>query len=163
MRLKLALQLVHLSSALLIILLLPKILADGEERPVVLSSVSSSAIRAASPMVKLPTKPEDSYIEQVNRVETPAFQKNYQYGVSKIIHACWIRELCSYLPPSRVHFHQLDPGACFTPLSSQNKSAQLLLWWIGRPVEMCARTVVNSCLPIDGSHGKLLLDYDVVS
>lgn len=153
----------HLSSALLVILLLPKLLASEDEQPVVLSSLSSSAIRTSAPMVELPDKPEDSYIEEVNRVKTLAFQRDYQYGVSKIIHACWIRELCSYLPASRVHFHQLDPGSCYSPLSSQSRIAQLLLWWIGRPVEMCARTVVNSCLPVDGSHGRFLVDYDIES
>ncbi|KZL80510.1 ww domain-containing oxidoreductase [Colletotrichum incanum] len=158
------LQLIHLSSALLILLLLPKMLADGERQPVVVSSLTSSAIRSAAPMVALPDDAKDSYMEQVSRVEDVAIQKSYQYGIAKIIHASWIRELCNrHLPAveGRVHFHQLDPGACFTPLSSHVFVGRLLLWFIGRPVEMCARTVVNSCLPVEGSHGRLLVDYDV--
>ncbi|OHF04213.1 hypothetical protein CORC01_00552 [Colletotrichum orchidophilum] len=158
------LQLIHLSSALLILLLLPKMLADGEEQPVVLSSLTSSAIRSAASMVALPDDAKDSYLEQVSDVKDAATQKSYQYGLAKIIHACWIRELCArHLPGSnpRIHFHQLDPGACFTPLSSHIFVGRLLLWFIGRPVEMCARTVVNSCLPIVGSHGKMLIDYDI--
>ncbi|KXH29052.1 hypothetical protein CSIM01_02121 [Colletotrichum simmondsii] len=159
-----ALQLIHLSSALLITLLLPKMLADGETQPVVLCSLTSAAIRSAAPMVELPDDAKDCYLEQVSNVKDLATQKSYQYGLAKIIHACWIRELCArHLSgsTSRIHFHQLDPGACFTPLSSQVLIGRLLLWFIGRPVEMCARTVVNSCLPLIGSHGKLLIDYDI--
>ncbi|GKT58046.1 WW domain-containing oxidoreductase [Colletotrichum tofieldiae] len=149
---------------LLILLLLPKMLADGEIQPVVVSSLTSSAIRSAAPMVALPDDEKDSYLEQVNRVEDVAIQKSYQYGIAKIIHASWIRELCHrHLPAveGRVHFHQLDPGACFTPLSSHVFVGRLLLWFIGRPVDVCAQTVVNSCLPVEGSHGRLLVDYDV--
>ncbi|KAK1708748.1 hypothetical protein BDP67DRAFT_524559 [Colletotrichum lupini] len=158
------LQLIHISSALLILLLFPKMLADGETQPVVLCSLTSAAIRSAAPMVELPDDAEDCYLEQVSNVKDAATQKSYQYGLAKIIHACWIRELCArHLTGSnpRIHVHQLDPGACFTPLSSQVLIGRLLLWFIGRPVEMCARTVVNSCLPLIGSHGKLLVDYDV--
>ncbi|KAK1635786.1 hypothetical protein BDP81DRAFT_41726 [Colletotrichum phormii] len=158
------LQLTHLSSALLIVLLFPKMLADGDNQPVVLCSLTSAAIRSAAPMVELPDDAKDSYLKQVSNVKDAATQKSYQYGLAKIIHACWIRELCArHLPGSkpRIHFHQLDPGACFTPLSSQVLIGRLLLWFIGRPVEMCARTVVNSCLPLLGSHGKMLIDYDV--
>ncbi|KAK1540972.1 hypothetical protein CPAR01_06961 [Colletotrichum paranaense] len=158
------LQLIHVSSALLILLLFPKMLADGETQPVVLCSLTSAAIRSAAPMVELPDDAEDCYLEQVSNVKDAATQKSYQYGLAKIIHACWIRELCArHLTGSnpRIHVHQLDPGACFTPLSSQVLIGRLLLWFIGRPVEMCARTVVNSCLPLIGSHGKLLVDYDV--
>lgn len=160
----LALQLIHISSALLILLLFPKMLADGEKQPVVLCSLTSAAIRSAAPMVELPNDPKDCYLKQVSNVKDAATQKSYQYGLAKIIHACWIRELCArHLSGSnpRIHFHQLDPGACFTPLSSQILIGRLLLWFIGRPVEMCARTVVNSCLPLIGSHGKLLVDYDI--
>lgn len=157
-----ALQLVHLSSALLLLLLLPKLLADGAERPVVVTSVSSTAIQTSGPMIELPENVEDSYIETVNQVKTPSFQRDYQYGVSKVAQACWVRQLSLYLPASKVQIHQLDPGSCYSPLSSENKSAQWILWWISRPVEMCARTVVNSCLPIEQSHGRLLLDYDLV-
>ncbi|GKT84116.1 LOW QUALITY PROTEIN: WW domain-containing oxidoreductase [Colletotrichum tofieldiae] len=148
---------------LLILLLLPKMLADGEIQPVVVSSLTSSAIRSAAPMVALPDDEKDSYLEQVSRVEDVAIQKSYQYGIAKIIHASWIRELCHrHLPvEGRVHFHQLDPGACFTPLSSHVFVGRLLLWFIGRPVDVCAQTVVNSCLPVEGSHGRLLVDYDV--
>ncbi|KXH66749.1 hypothetical protein CSAL01_06140 [Colletotrichum salicis] len=157
-------QLTHLSSALLILLLFPKMLADGDNQPVVFCSLTSAAIRSAAPMVELPDDAKDSYLEQVSNVKDAATQKSYQYGLAKIIHACWIRELCArHLPGSnpRIHFHQLDPGACFTPLSSQVLIGRLLLWFIGRPVEMCARTVVNSCLPLPGSHGKMLIDYDI--
>ncbi|KAK1980432.1 hypothetical protein LZ30DRAFT_130658 [Colletotrichum cereale] len=158
------LQLTHISSALLILLLLPKMLADGEKQTVVITSLTSSAIRSAAPMVSLPDDAKDSYMEQVSRVEDIAIQKSYQYGIAKIIHASWIRELCHrHLPAveGKVHFHQLDPGACFTPLSSRVFVGRLLLWFIGRPVEVCARTVVNSCSPVEGSHGRLLVDYDV--
>ncbi|KAK1511158.1 uncharacterized protein CCOS01_14920 [Colletotrichum costaricense] len=131
-----------------------RVTADGWEE----------TIRSAAPMVELPDDAKDCYLEQVSNVKDAATQKSYQYGLAKIIHACWIRELCArHLTGSnpRIHVHQLDPGACFTPLSSQVLIGRLLLWFIGRPVEMCARTVVNSCLPLIGSHGKLLVDYDV--
>ncbi|KAK1478393.1 hypothetical protein CTAM01_14995 [Colletotrichum tamarilloi] len=118
---------------------------DGETQPVVLCSLTSAAIRSAAPMVELPDDAEDCYLEQVSNVKDAATQKSYQYGLAKIIHACWIRELCArHLTGSnpRIHVHQLDPGACFTPLSSQVLIGRLLLWFIG-------------------SHGKLLVDYDV--
>ncbi|KAL2879778.1 hypothetical protein SGCOL_004821 [Colletotrichum sp. CLE4] len=139
-------------------------LADGDNQPVVLCSLTSAAIRSAAPMVEVPDDAKESYLEQVSNVKDAATQKSYQYGLAKMIHACWIRELCArHLRGSnpRIHIHQLDPGACFTPLSSRVLIGRLLLWFIGRPIEMCARTVVNACLPLIGSHGKMLVDYDV--
>ncbi|KAK7968825.1 retinol dehydrogenase 14 [Apiospora saccharicola] len=162
------LQLVHLSAALLVALILPKILADAEKTaglpPVVLSSVSSLSIRTNSPWLKLPATPEESYLASINRVDTTPAQNQGQYGITKIAHTCWVRDLCLRLPPGtegKVHIHSVDPGICPSPLSKISFSAKLFLFWAGRPVEISARAVVNSCLPTAGSHGKLMVDYDV--
>lgn len=163
-----ALQLVHLSAALLVALILPKLLADAEASPgsppVVLSSVSSLSIRSNSPWLKLPATPGASYLASINRVDTTPAENQGQYGITKIAHTCWIRDLCARLPAGaadKVHIHSVDPGICPSPLSKISLTAKLFLVWAGRPVEMSARAVVNSCLPVAGSYGKLMVDYDV--
>ncbi|KAK6841105.1 NAD P-binding protein [Apiospora arundinis] len=175
------LQLLHLSTALLMVLILPQILASEAESgrpPVVLSSISSLSIRTAARAIKLPAAPEESFLGRFRRLDLTAEEQAYQYGVTKIINLCWIRELCARLPPppappsssgphsssaasAKVHIHAPDPGVCASPLSTNNTPSKVFLWLFGRPVEMSARVVVNSCLPIAGAHGKLLIDYDV--
>ncbi|KAK7923584.1 3-oxoacyl-reductase [Apiospora marii] len=162
------LQLVHLSAALLVALILPRLLVDAEANPgappVVLSSVSSLSIRSNSPWLKLPATPGESYLASINRVDTTPAENQGQYGITKIAHTCWVRDLCLRLPPGaadRVHVHSVDPGICPSPLSKISFTARLFLLWVGRSVEMSARAVVNSCLPVAGSHGKLMVDYDV--
>ncbi|KAK8043750.1 short-chain dehydrogenase/reductase family protein [Apiospora phragmitis] len=160
---------------LLIVLILPKLLAanaDNDETaggspPVVLSSVSSLSIRSNAPFIKLPATAKESYLAQLNRVDTSDADKRNQYGFAKIVHTCWLRDLCARLPSpeianKKIQIHSVDPGVCPSPLSKFSIFSKMFLLWVGRPVEMSARAVVNSCLPIPGSHGKLLLDYDVV-
>ncbi|KAK8054974.1 short-chain dehydrogenase [Apiospora rasikravindrae] len=141
------LQLVHLSAALLFALILPKLLANAEETrnlpPVVLSNVSSLSIRSTAPFLKLPATPAESYLAQLNRVDTTVTEKRNHAG-------------------DRVQIHSVDPGICPSPLSKFSIFSKIFLLWAGRPVEMSARAVVNSCLPVTGSHGKLMMDYDVV-
>lgn len=158
----------HLSAALLIALILPKIIAEAEKTPglppVMLSNVSSLSIRTCSPWLKLPATPGESYLTSINRVDTTSAENQAQYGFAKIAHMCWIRDLCARLPrgtEDKVHIHSVDPGICSSPLSKTSFTAKMFLLWAGRPVEMSARVVVNSCLPVAGSHGKLLINYDV--
>lgn len=163
------------------VLILPQILASEAESgrpPVVLSSISSLSIRTAARAIKLPAAPEESFLGRFRRLDLTAEEQAYQYGVTKIINLCWIRELCARLPPppappsssgphsssaasANVHIHAPDPGVCASPLSTNNTPSKVFLWLFGRPVEMSAHVVVNSCRPIAGSHGKLLVDYDV--
>ncbi|KAK7990020.1 DSS1/SEM1 family-domain-containing protein [Apiospora arundinis] len=174
------LQLLHLSTALLLVLILPRILdAESGRPPVVLSSISSLSIRTAARAINLPAAPEESFLGRFRRLDLTVEEQAYQYGITKIINLCWIRELCARLPTpplapassngpdssngasAKVHIHAPDPGVCASPLSTNNTPSKVFLWFFGRPVEMSARVVVNSCLPIAGAHGKLLVDYDV--
>jgi len=48
-------------------------------------------------------------------------------------------------------------------IAALNWEARVFSAIFGRPLEMCARVVANSCIPDEASHGRLLLDYDVVA
>ncbi|KAK8096234.1 short-chain dehydrogenase/reductase family protein [Apiospora kogelbergensis] len=155
------LQLQHLSTALLFVLILPRILADADSGrpPVVLSSISSLSIRSSARAVKLPASPEESYLGQFSRSDLVDEMQGFRYGLTKIINLCWVRELCARIPQgsgdAKVQIHAPDPGACLSPLTDSNLPSRIFLWCFGRPLEMSARVIVNSCLPIEGSHGKL--------
>ena len=137
----------------------------------VISNVSTCGIRPAllSLFNMLPLSPEASLLEHLSFVQPAATKEKYHannlYIHAKLLHAMWIRELCARLPESargKVHIHQVDPGVCRTALAEfPMTSLRAMLWLNGRSVETSARTVVNSCLPLQGSHGRVLVDYDV--
>ncbi|KAK8006766.1 hypothetical protein PG989_000756 [Apiospora arundinis] len=157
------LQVIHLSCALLVILLLPNLQRSATERhaPTVISNVSSSAVRLTAPWVKYPCPNPSAagYLKDVN--DGKASWKLAQYGVCKIVSYCWFEALSSFLDPSQVHVHSLDPGVTKSPLSTSSLLARIFLSIFGRPPVVCGRAIVNSCLPVENAHGAMLWDYEV--
>ncbi|KAK8022843.1 Short-chain dehydrogenase/reductase SDR [Apiospora rasikravindrae] len=161
------LQVIHLSCALLSILLLPKLQDSAKQRhsPAVISNVSSSSVRMTAPMMKFP---------KVNQPKPPApagylrdmsdgkvTWKLAQYGACKIAHYCWTEALSSLLDPGQVHVHSLDPGCTRSPLSTSSLVARAYLKAFGRSPLICGRAIAHSCLPVENSHGAMLWDYEV--
>ena len=176
-------QLIHLSSALLTVLLWPTLLRSAEATgsKAILVNVSSNGVSTAVPFLKAPeaiakkksaakaekgtSATETPFLRYVNKPRKS--QQNLQYGKTKLIHLYFIRELNRHLEAygDKVEVRSLDPGVTMSEISTVNMSARILgKLLVYRSLEPCARTVVNSCVVRDGEnlHGVLLRDYDVV-
>ncbi|KAK7960296.1 hypothetical protein PG996_010934 [Apiospora saccharicola] len=156
------LQVIHLSCALLTILLLPKLQTSADENraPAVISNVSSSAVRMTAPWIRFPKRRRVvDYLRDVS--DDKVVWKLGQYGVCKIVSYCWFGALASRLDPSHVHVHSLDPGCTKSPLSTNSLPARIFLGVFGRSPLLCGRAIANSCLPVEDAHGAMLWDYEV--
>jgi len=77
----------------------------------------------------------------------------------------FMKELGQHVPASRVILNSQDPGSAWTALTNGNKEAlvqKVFMRITQRPVEVCARTLVNAIVQGKSTHGKLMVDYDVV-
>ncbi|KAK8109334.1 Retinol dehydrogenase 12 [Apiospora sp. TS-2023a] len=141
------LQVIHLSCALLTILLLPKLQTSADEN------------RAPRRHQQRLFRPVVDYLRDVS--DDKVVWKLGQYGVCKIVSYCWFGTLASLLDPSHVHVHSLDPGCTKSPLSTNSIPARIFLGVFGRSPVLCGRAIANSCLPVENAHGAMLWDYEV--
>ncbi|KAK8075892.1 hypothetical protein PG994_003164 [Apiospora phragmitis] len=156
------LQVIHLSCALLAMLLLPKLQKSAEEHhsTTVISNVSSSAVRMTAPWIKFPNERSAvGYLRDMSDGKNVV--KLAQYGLCKIVNYCWFETLSSLLDPSQVHIHSLDPGVTKSPLSTSSLAARLFMGVFGRSPIICGRAIAHSCLPVENAHGAMLWDYEV--
>lgn len=112
--------------------------------------------------------PDETLLRAVDRVGSYAAQRQ-QYGLTKLLHLYWLRELCGRWPgsrtePQRLQIHACDFGVArgSAGIAAINWEARIFGKVFGRPPETCAKVVARSCVPRDGSHGKLFLDYDII-
>jgi NAD(P)-dependent dehydrogenase (short-subunit alcohol dehydrogenase family) len=166
-----ALQINHLSSAFLTILLLPTLAASAEKHQVktVLTSISSWSILNSGLFAKNWWKiPKGGLLKNIH--DTKPAGRGLEYGHSKVAYLYFLRELCHRLDkgvgsreniPGSIIVNSVDPGTTRSTVTDAFMSKgplRVLLNYISRPVELCSRTVVNACIPRDESHGKLFVD-----
>jgi NAD(P)-dependent dehydrogenase (short-subunit alcohol dehydrogenase family) len=166
-----ALQINHLSSALLTILLLPTMAASAEKHQIktVLTNISSWSILSSGLHAKKWWKiPKGGLLENIH--DTKPAGQGLEYGHSKIAYLYFIRELCHHLDKGvgsekngsgSIIINSVDPGTASTNLTDvfmSEGALHLLLKYISRSVELCSRAVVNACIPRKESHGKLFVD-----
>ena len=157
------LQVNHLSCALLELLLLPTLerSAAAHGGPAVLSAVTSMGVRTSAPSMPAPA-PGATQLRAVDAVAA-YIGRRQQYGVTKLLHLFFLRELAARRRGRGVLVHACDFGVSrgAAGIATVNWEARLFSSVFGRPPEMCARVVAHSCVPREGEHGVLLLDYDV--
>jgi NAD(P)-dependent dehydrogenase (short-subunit alcohol dehydrogenase family) len=88
-----------------------------------------------------------------------------QYGRSKLLCMYFMRELAARVPASKVILNTQDPGTAWTGVTKPNKDElfmKVIMKISVRPVEVCARTLVHAAAVGEETHGKLMLDYDIV-
>lgn len=161
----------HLSTALLEVLLLPTLIRSAKEYGTisVLSSVASFSIAFAAPLLnsvlkklRQPKSPH-KLLKELSAVRNP--HRSQQYGIVKLVHLHFVRALAEHLGDAdrpRIVVHSVDPGATETPLTKVSRASLLLGTIVFRSRTMCARTFANSCIPQEHTQGSLLIDYDVV-
>jgi hypothetical protein len=91
--------------------------------------------------------------------------QQHQYGRSKLLCMYFMKELAARVPANRVVLNAQDPGSAWTQINFNNRGALVHRFFLKisqRPVEVCARTLVNAVAQGEGTHGRLLVDYDVV-
>lgn len=159
-----AAQVVHLSSALLSILLLPTLIdsAKRHDTKCLLLNISTGmALHSAAPFVHLPKElnGKDSFMRKV--IEAKTISHSLQYGKSKLAHIYFVRELCQQFDTTELQICSLDPGTTRSAISTSYLSSRVLGILAYRELEPCARTVVNACIPREGSHGAFIEDYNV--
>jgi hypothetical protein len=152
-------------------LLLPALFASAAkfQSRVVLTNIASWSVLSVAPHVKRLMKAADgTLLHTVD--DLISSEMSAQYGKCKLLYLCFLRELCEKLGGTvhnkygSVIINSVEPRTAETRLSLVNLSTgmgRLLLNYIGRPVEMCARPVVNACQSREDSHGKLFVDNNL--
>ena len=88
-----------------------------------------------------------------------------QYGRSKLLCMHFMRELAAHVPASKIILNSQDPGSAWTRITNSNKDAMVMRFFMrisSRPIEVCARMLVHAVAETEETHGKLMVDCDVV-
>lgn len=166
-----AVQVNHLACAQLEVLLIPKLVQSAQKHNTtgVLSVITSLNARIASPLMPTPKKGQTL----LHVIDTrPGYMQRLQYGFSKLVHLYFIRELSDFIheqakkhniSTDRLQIHAVDLGVVRgRGIATINLSARLFGLIFGRPAEIAARVVANSCAVNDDSNGALFLDHEKI-
>ncbi|KAG0694077.1 short-chain dehydrogenase [Suillus ampliporus] len=148
------LQVNHLSTALLSILMLPHLIKTGNaEHPSRLVIVSSEAHFLADRLEGADKWP--GIVETLNDEMycTSSVMKN-RYNLSKLLEVMFIRELSSRLPtPTLVAVSAVNPGLCHSRLTRELESGPFMKFGVGifkgllaRTTEVGSRTLVHAAI-----------------
>ncbi|GAB5592685.1 hypothetical protein Unana1_07585 [Umbelopsis nana] len=161
------LQVNVISTALLAVLLLPKLYATADEHGVTPRlSIVSSGVHAVLP---LPKMPEDAKV-----IEWLNTEENYNkllgsYMVSKLLEIFYFQELAKHTQKTdsgqtKVIINTIDPGLCHSELTRHLDSMSMTVYkfLFARTQEVGGRTIVNGG-EIDNfeTHGKYLSNCTV--
>jgi NAD(P)-dependent dehydrogenase (short-subunit alcohol dehydrogenase family) len=153
----------YLATVLLALLLIPALKASpSNPHTPVMSFVASWSIFPAHFTMKPPKT--DSYLKHLC-ANKGGVQQQGQYGRSKLLCLYFLRELASRIPSSKLIINSFDPGTAWTQLTAYNKHSAIQRFFMRisqRPIETCSKTLVNAVQQDDKTHGRLMVDYDVV-
>jgi NAD(P)-dependent dehydrogenase (short-subunit alcohol dehydrogenase family) len=162
----LAIQVNYLSTALIALLLLPalKPSPSNPEAPVI-TFVTTFGVYPSSPFMSAPKT--GSYLKHLSNNKDGMMQA-HQYGRSKGLLLYFARELASRVSVAQglqVTVNSTDPGPAWTPLTNPNQAKlipRLIMEFSARDPGICAKVLVNGVSASEQSHGKILLDYDLL-
>jgi len=158
-----ALQVNHLACALLELLLLPALARSAARHgaPAVLSAVSSLSVRPGALGLPTTAATTTTLLRAVDGVVGYAARRQ-QYGVAKLLHLFFVRELAARARGRGVLVRACDFGVSggVTGVATVNWEARLFSSVFGRSPEMCARVVANACVAREDEHGAILVDYE---
>ncbi|KAH7325610.1 hypothetical protein B0I35DRAFT_347282 [Stachybotrys elegans] len=167
-----SLQVNFLSSALICLLLLPRLKSSPENpSPPVLTFVTSFGIYPSSFTMGMPK--QGSYLKHLSN-NKDGLQQAHQYGRSKALLLYFARELAiKVAAPSakqrgipKVTINSADPGSAWTPLTDPNQKQlipRLITNFGARDPQFCATALVNGVSASEAGHGKIMQDFDTTS
>jgi retinol dehydrogenase-12 len=155
-----SLQVNHLSTALLSLLLLPVLrkTAIAVQKPSRLT-FTSSEVHMWTPFKEQNTT---NILECLNDKE---YFKDYtdRYCVSKLLGVFWVRELATKIPKDVVILNLINPGSVDTGLHRDNKVFQFMDKVVGRTPEEGGRLLIDAAM-VKGSesHGQYMSEAKLV-
>ncbi len=176
-----AIQINYLATMLFALLLIPAMKSSlSNPNAPVMSLVSSWSIYPAHLTMKSPNGAAKSKVAAASAnadaaADAPFLRflcankdgngQQQQYGRSKLLCVTFMKELAARVPASKVILNCQDPGTAWTAITEINRQALAQRFFMkitARPVDVCARTLVHAVLQTEETHGKLMVDYDVV-
>ncbi|KIV81100.1 hypothetical protein PV11_08547 [Exophiala sideris] len=160
-------QVNHVSTVLLTILLLPvlrkKSRSNGATRPPVITVVNS----ATAHLCKLPNKDSRPFLASFD--DPAKFDANERYGASKLLCQLFIVKLADLVDPNNAIINMVDPGLTKgTELAREVPGfvapiLKLGMAVVGRPLDRAAATYVDAVLGHGKeSHGCFLMNEEIV-
>uniref|UniRef100_A0A093W0T7 WW domain-containing oxidoreductase n=1 Tax=Talaromyces marneffei PM1 TaxID=1077442 RepID=A0A093W0T7_TALMA len=159
-------QVNHISTALLAILLLPVLKSKSMERntPAQLTIVNS----VTAHLCKIPNKDKRPFLPSFDNTAITPWDAEERYGVSKLLSQLFIVRLAEHVNPDHVIVNMVDPGLTKgTSLSRDAKgatgvAAKMFFSIAGRPVDRGAATYVDAVAGHGkASHGCFLMNCQV--
>jgi NAD(P)-dependent dehydrogenase (short-subunit alcohol dehydrogenase family) len=156
------LQVNVISTALLAVLLLPKLYATADEHGVTPRlSITSSGMHAFAPFPKVPR--DENVIQWLNN-EKHFDTKAGHYAMSKLLEVLYFQELTKHIQDRgigkpKVIVNLLDPGLCHSNLLRHQDSfiKRTIKFLLARSSEVGSRTIVNASENNNfETHGKYL-------
>jgi NAD(P)-dependent dehydrogenase (short-subunit alcohol dehydrogenase family) len=147
-------QVNHISTVLLIILLLPVLRskATGGSKPARLTIVNS----VTAHLCKIPNKDTRPFLSSFDNTAITPWDAEERYGVSKLLCQLFIVKLAEHVDPDHVIINMVDPGLTKgTSLARDAKgaigvAAKMFFSIAGRPVDRGAATYIDAV----AGHGK---------
>ncbi|CAK7230687.1 hypothetical protein SBRCBS47491_007670 [Sporothrix bragantina] len=164
-------QVNFLSTALIALLLLPKLKASpGNPEPPVLTFVTSFGIYPSSPTMGLPSSKDASYIRRLS-TNRDGMEQAHQYGRSKGLLLYFARELAARTARAAqdgrldrpVTITSADPGSAWTPLTNPNQGKlipRLIMNISARDPIYGAAALVNGASAPASANGQIMHDFD---
>ena len=158
-------QVNHISTILLTILLLPVLRAKSSaDKPVRLTVVNSLTAHLA----RFPNRNERPLLPSFDEISRTPWDPSERYGVSKLLCQLFLVKLAEKVPSDSIIINMVDPGLTKgTGLAQEANGlmklgASLFFGIAGRPVEAGAATYVDA-LVVQGreSHGCFLMNCEI--
>jgi retinol dehydrogenase 12 len=157
------LQINHLGSALLTLLLLPVLERSSQRHggPVVLSAITSMGSRISGLLLPSPQDGE-TLLGAINGLQGYVGVKSL-YGTTKLVHLWFLRELATRYRQRGVIVHACDFGVSSGSkgVATSGFESRLFGRFLGRKPTTIARVIVNSMVAREEEHGTILMDYSV--
>ncbi|KAF3400439.1 Short chain dehydrogenase yanD [Talaromyces pinophilus] len=159
-------QVNHISTGLLAILLLPVLKSKSMDRnrPARLTVVNS----VTAHLCKIPNKDKRPFLSSFDNTAITPWDAEERYGVSKLLSQLFIVRLAEHVDPDQVIINMVDPGLTKgTRLSRDAKgptgvAAKMFFSIAGRPVERGAATYVDAVAGHSKeSHGCFLMNCQI--
>ncbi|KUJ17313.1 putative 3-oxoacyl-reductase [Mollisia scopiformis] len=157
-----SLQVNHLSTALLSLLLLPVLRKTSQEsgHPARLT-ITSSEVHMWTPFKE---QKAEKILDRLNDKQFFSDSMD-RYSVSKLVSLMWIRELASRVPSEAVTINLINPGSVDTGLHRDgNKFIQTFDRVVGRTPEEGGRLLIDAAVVKgENTHGKYLSEAKVTN
>lgn len=157
---------IHLSTALLSLLLLPTLRKGKTEGS---NSDTMSHLTIVTSELAMQAKFEEQNAPNIlaRLIEEDSFNKGDRYHTSKLLNILWARELAANVSADQVVINTLNPGLCVTQIhrsftGPERKTIENLKSLFGRTADVGGRTLVYAAIAAGKeSHGAYLSENKI--